>query len=391
MTMADVFYKQQLDKLKAQGLYRQMRTTCNAAGRVMQIDGAEKLVFNSNNYLALANYPAIVEAAKKGLDKWGMGTAGSRLVCGNTAAHRTLEKHLAEILHTEAALVFNSGYAANTAVLNTLADKGDVILIDKLVHASIIDGARNSKATVRVWQHNDIHKLKKLLDKANYNRAFVVTDSLFSMDGDFAPLPELVAVKHQYKNVILMLDEAHAFGCVGPHGTGLADKLGLLGEVDITIVTFSKALGCFGACVACSKDIKNYLINKARGFIFTTALPAALCEATQAAIDIAQQQPQRRTKLWENANYFRKRCVEMQLDTGNSQSYIVPIIIGNTETTVQTADMLWQKGLWVSAIRPPTVAKGTSRLRASLMSSHTRDDIDKLCRELANAKQKLRF
>lgn len=358
-----------------------MRTVGSAAGRTVQIEGARKLVFCSNNYLSLANHPDIIAAVKKGLDEWGFGPGASRLISGNTEVHEGLERRLARMFAKEACLIFPSGYATNLAVLSTLVGPGDLIAIDKLVHASLIDGAQASGADVRTWPHGQTEKLKRLLQRGQYKQAFVVTDSLFSMDGDRAPLPELVDIKRRY-GAMLMVDEAHAFGCIGPEGKGCAAEAQVLHEVDIMVATFSKALGGAGGFVVCEQLIADYLINRARGFIYTTGIPAVNCLAAQAALDVIAAEPQRRERLLTNAAYLRGQLRQMKLDIGRSESYIVPVIIGPAAQAAAAAHQLWERGFMVPAIRPPTVAPASARLRISLMSEHRREDLDGLCEAL---------
>jgi len=358
-----------------------MQPVSSAAAVRMQVAGRESTVFCSNNYLGLANHPAIIAAIKNALDQWGFGSGASRLICGHTQAHEHLQVRLAQMLHKEASLVLPSGFVTNLAVLSTIPQEGDLIVIDKLAHASIIDGAQASAATVRVWPHGQLAKLRRLLDRGDYRHAFIVSDSLFSMDGDWALLQELVDIKRHYQ-AHLMLDEAHAFGCVGPDGAGYAAQAGLLDDVDIFVATFSKALGGAGGFVGCSQILADYIVNKARPFIFTTATPTINCIAAEAALDIIAAEPARRQRLCDNGDYLRRCCQQLGLDTGSSQSYIVPIILKDAHHTVAAAQQLAQQGLIVWPIRPPTVKKGASRLRLSLSSEHTRADIDTLCAAL---------
>lgn len=379
--MFDDWLTAQLKDLRDDNLYRQLHALEGPTGTRVKIAGSEKLVFCSNNYLGLANHPAVVQAVKDGAGTWGWGAGGSRLICGNMTPHEHLQERLAQMLGKEACLTLTSGYMTNHALLSTIPQKGDLIMIDKLVHASLIDGARASGAQVRVWPHGQTDKLRRYLERGGYRRAFIVTDSLFSMDGDFAPLQELVELKRRHE-AVLMLDEAHTFACTGPEGLGWAAEAGLLDDVDIFVATLSKALGGAGAFVAGSKVMIEYLINRARPFIFTTATPAVNCLAAGAALDIVAAEPQRRQRLWDNSRYFRERCQQMQLDIGPSESYIVPIIIGSAAKAAAATQQLSEHGFLVPAIRPPTVKRGTSRLRISLMSEHTRDDIDRLCQAL---------
>ena len=377
-------YQEQLQTLTQQHLRRRLTPRANPAGPTAKLEHAEILDFSSNNYLGLANHPEIIDAAKHALDQWGFGPGASRLISGTTTAHQTLESNLAQWFAKPAALICNSGYAANHALLTTLPGPNDLIALDKLVHASLIDGARASAATMRTWPHKNTDRLRQLLDRRDYDRAFIVTDSLFSMDGDFAPLPELVELKHRY-NAALIIDEAHAFGCIGPDGRGLAAQTQLLNDIDIIVVTFSKALGGSGAAVIADNPIIDTLINRARNFIFTTALPAVNCAAAQAALDIIRNQPDTRQRLTTNAQHFRNRCLQLNLNIGQSQSHIVPIIIGPADKTAAAAKTLAQRGFWVPAVRPPTVAPNASRLRVSITADHTQQQLDSLAQAILTA------
>lgn len=374
-------YANHLEELKNAGLYRQLRCVSSASGRTILLDHHPRLVFCANNYLGLAADPRVAQAVSEAVKQWGWGAGASRLISGNLSPHEQLQNRLAQFLGKEAALVFPSGYATNTAVLNTLVGENDLVVMDKLSHASLIDGARMCPGTLRTYPHGQPNKLRRLLEKGGYEQAFIVTDSLFSMDGDFAPLAELVDIKKQFR-AVLMIDEAHAFGCLGPDGRGLAAEQGLLAEVDIFIATFSKALGGSGGFVACDRVIADYLINHCRGFIYTTAIPAANCAAAWAALDIIAAEPQRRQRLLGHADALRQRCRDLGLDIGPSASYIIPVIIGSAEKTMAAAEELYRRGFLVGAIRPPTVPPGGSRLRISLMSEHTHKDLDGLCAAL---------
>ena len=377
------WYLDQLQLLQKQDQYRSMPLLLSPISRKVRIGTDEKIAFCSNNYLALAQHPHIIQAVQKGLKDWGFGPGGSRLICGNTAPHENLQLRLAKLLGKQSCLIFPSGYAANIAVLSTLPQSDDLIAIDKLVHASIIDGARASAATVRTWPHKNLDKLKHLLKRTQYKRAFIVTDSLFSMDGDRADLRQLAELKHQF-NAFLIVDEAHAFGCIGPDGAGCAAELAVLDDIDIFIATFSKALGGSGGFVACSGALTDYLINKARNFIFTTAIPAVNCLAAAAALDVIAEEPKRRRQLQNNAKYLHQKCQQLNLNTASSDSYIVPVILGSAEKALKTAQTLFQNGFIVPAVRPPAVPPDSSRLRLSLTSEHTQADIDSLFNALAN-------
>lgn len=379
--MKNDWLTEKLAGLRQQGLYRQMVTLTAAAGVRLEIDGRARLNFCSNNYLGLANHPQVIAAVQRGAEQWGFGTGASRLISGNMAPHERLQQRLAKFLGKEAALIFPSGFMANYALLGALAEKGDLLVLDKLVHASIIDGARATEATVRTFAHRDVAKPARLLERGGYRRAFIVTDALFSMDGDKAPLAELVEIKKRF-GATLVVDEAHAFGCVGPEGRGCAAEAAVLDEVDIYVATFSKALGGAGGFVAGDQALVDVLVNKARSFIYTTGIPAVHCLAAQAALAVIKAEPQRRQRLLKNGDTLRQCCREAGLNIGRSVSYIVPVIIGDAAQAVRVSEQLWEAGFMVPAIRPPTVAPNSSRLRISLMSEHTLEDIKALAKAL---------
>jgi len=379
--MIDNDYKSMITALKSQGMHRMMPVIDSPCGRKIVVQGNKKLAFCSNNYLGLTNHPQIIQTIKDGVEQWGFGSGGSRLICGNSSPVESLQNRLAQWLGKEASLVFTSGYATNTALLSTLIKEGDLLAIDKHVHASIVDGVRSSKGTWRTWSHRQLDKLKKLLDRQDYKRAFIITDSLFSMDGDFAPLAKLAKLKNEY-NAVLIVDEAHAVGTLGPNGRGVAELQNALDQVDIYIGTLSKALGSCGGFVATSEVIIDTLINTARGFIFTTGIPPVNCLAADAALDIIATEPQRAERLNANATYFRDKCRQIGLDIGESESYIIPVILGDPQRATEASKRLLDAGFMVPAIRPPTVKPQSCRLRISLMSEHTTEDIDALLEQL---------
>ncbi|MDP2933493.1 MAG: 8-amino-7-oxononanoate synthase, partial [bacterium] len=364
--------------LKQKDLLRVPVCIDSACDTVIRIGNAEKVLFCSNNYLNLASNPQIIAAAKEAMDKFGYGSAASRLISGTIAPHVELENKLAEMFGKQAALVFPSGYMTNLAVLQTIPQKGDLILLDKLDHASIIDAAKGSDARFRTYQRTQIDRIGKFLASKEYNRKFIVTESVFSMDGDFADLKKLVELKKKY-NAYLIVDEAHAFGCMGESGAGLAQELGLLNEIDIVVATLSKSAGCSGGFVAADKCVIDYLINKARPFIYTTAPSIANSAAAICAVEIIKNAKDRRKRLKQNSDYLRDKLKSLGLNTGASTSHIIPVIIGDNKKTLEVSRQLFEKGFFVVAIRPPTVAPGTARLRISVQSGHTKEQIDSLC------------
>jgi len=381
--MSDNIFPEQLQALQAQGLYRNMVDMHSGAAATASIAGQTYDVFCSNNYLSLANHPDMISKIKTGLDTWGFGTGSSRLINGNTTVHIALQRRLAKIVHQEDALIFPTGFMTNYGLLTVLGQEGDLIIFDKLAHASIIDGALASKATVRSFPHKNYERLIAILEKKRYKHIYIVSDSIFSMDGDFADIAQLVAIKNKF-SATLIIDEAHAFAATGPQGVGVSHLQGVLSDVDVYVATFSKALGGAGGFIAANNTICQMLINHSRSFIYTTGLPAINCIAADTALDIIAREPQRQKSLWHNCEYFKKRCQENGISTGDSDSYIIPILIGEASKALAISKALLKKNIMVSAIRPPTVAPGASRLRISILNNHNESQLDHLCNTLAN-------
>jgi 8-amino-7-oxononanoate synthase len=356
-------------------------------GPVVTVDGREALNFCSNNYLGLANHPALCAAAKNAIDRYGCGSGASRLISGNMILHEELESKIAELKGTEAALVFNSGFQANTGILSTLVGEGDLILSDSLNHASIIDGCRLSRAKVIVYAHCDLEQLERgLTNSPAKARKLVVTESLFSMDGDEAPLAEIVGLAEKH-GAMVMVDEAHATGVFEPNGAGLVAKLCLGDRVLVQMGTLGKALGGFGAYVAGGKALRELLINRCRSFIFTTALPPAVMAMALAAIELVQREPERREALRNNCELLQAGLKSLGYSLANSRSQILPLMIGDATQCMKLSDELLQRGVFAQGIRPPTVPAGTSRLRITLMATHTRQHIDRALEILRQLKQ----
>ncbi|MFO0795556.1 MAG: 8-amino-7-oxononanoate synthase [Candidatus Brocadiaceae bacterium] len=382
--MAIDFILEELRTLKERALLRDYRTIEGAQGPYVQIEGKSYLSFCSNNYLGLADHPSIKQAAIEAIHHYGWGTGASRLVSGNMTLHRELEREIARFKGAEAALVFPTGYMANLGALCALVSQGDIVIGDKLNHASIIDGCRLSGATFRIYPHKNTHQLESLLQKSTpYRRKLVITDSVFSMDGDIAPLSEIAELVKKY-DAILMVDDAHATGVFGKYGNGLIKHFGVGEKVDIIMGSLSKAIGSVGGFIAGSKGLIDFLKNKARSFIYTTALPPAVCAASLAGLRLIQADTSLMDKLWENIRYLRAQLLKYISDV-RVESPIIPLIIGSAEDALNLSMKLYQQGILIPAIRPPTVSPGTSRLRISLMASHTRDDIDRLIHTLVNS------
>ncbi|HKY06590.1 MAG TPA: 8-amino-7-oxononanoate synthase [Candidatus Binatia bacterium] len=382
---AENFIRRELEELKKASLYRSLRSVDGEQGPILIVDGREVLNFSSNNYLGIANHPALAEAAKAAIDRYGCGSGASRLISGNMLMHDALEAKLAAFKGTEAALVFNSGFQANTGILSTLAGEGDAILSDALNHASIIDGCRLSRAKTVVYPHCDLDQLEKSLKGlASCRRKLIVTESIFSMDGDEAPLAGIVELAERYRAEV-MVDEAHATGLFGSSGAGVVAKLGLGERVLVQMGTLGKALGGFGAYVAGSADLRELLINRCRSFIFTTSLPPAVMAMAMAAIDLVTREPERRERLWENCRRMTKGLRALGF-AADASSAIVPVIIGDAGKCMRLSEGLMERGIFAQGIRPPTVPPGTSRLRITLMASHTSDQIDRMVETLEAVK-----
>ncbi|HOB73872.1 MAG TPA: 8-amino-7-oxononanoate synthase [Phycisphaerae bacterium] len=369
----------QLLELSAKGLRRTLRTIESTQDAYVTMNGRRLCCMCSNNYLGLASHPEVIAAVKSAVERWGWGAGASRLVSGHMGPHAELEARLAAFENTPAALVCSTGYQANLAAIRGLAGPDDILLLDKLNHASIIDAARGSGAVLRVFPHRDYAKLERLLDRsAGYRRRIIITDSIFSMDGDFADLPRLADLKRRY-DALLIVDEAHATGIFGRQGRGVAELMQVEEAIDVTVGTLSKALGGIGGFIAASTEIIDLLVNVAGPFIYTTALPPAACAAALAALDLIEREPQRREKLLSLANRLRAELGDrLGFDLGGSTSQIVPIIVGEAEAAVQLSRRLEEGGFLIPAIRPPTVPRGRSRLRISLSAGHDPADVDRL-------------
>jgi 8-amino-7-oxononanoate synthase len=367
------FLSGEIAELKEKGRYRFLRRVSGPQEAVVRIEGADRLNFSSNNYLGLANHPAVVGALVEYAGLYGVGSGASRLICGHMDVHAELEDAVARMKGTEAALTFSAGYMANLGILSTLAGPDATIFSDELNHASIVDGCRLARARVEVYRHSDAAHLSDLLRQSKARRKIVVTDGVFSMDGDIAPLPDLVEAKERH-GAILVVDDAHATGVLPPHGRGTADRFGVRDRVDIQMGTFSKALGTYGAYIGTTRAMVDYFINKCRPFIFNTGLPPALAGATLAAIRLLSNEPGILESLWRNQDAFRGEMAARGR-TVASPTAIVPILVGGDGETMAVSKALFDRGVFVHGIRPPTVPEGTGRLRLTLMATHTQEMI----------------
>jgi len=357
------------------------RTGAQIAGHVT-IDGRSYLNFSSNDYLALASDPRLGEVVARAVADTGWGSGASPLVTGRATLHAQLESELARFEGTEATLLFASGFAANTGTIAALVGKDDSVFSDAKNHASIIDGCRLSGANVFVYRHGDVENLSELLKEVGERgRRLIVTDSLFSMDGDLAPLAELAELAERHA-AMLMVDEAHATGVFGERGRGVAELLGVEEAVDVRVGTLSKALGSVGGFVAGSQNLIDWLANRARSFVFSTAMPEAVCAASLEAIRIVRDEPQRRRKLLDKAAVLRERVTANGWNVGASQSQVIPVFIGDPAATIEMSAKLRARGLLVPGIRPPSVPEGESLLRISVSYAHSDEDIQQLCDKL---------
>jgi 8-amino-7-oxononanoate synthase len=377
-----------IDSLHKRGLHRQMRSIDGPQGPHVRLDGAEVLLLCSNNYLGFADHPRVRQAAADAAERWGAGTGASRLVSGNMELHLKLEQRLAEFHGAESALLFGAGYLANTGLIPSLAGKGDVVFSDELNHASLIDGCRLSRAETFVYRHRDVEHLAWGLEKAGSRGALIVTDGIFSMDGDLAPLPELAVLARRF-GVRLMVDDAHAIGVVGPGGRGSVAAAGLESEVDVVVGTLGKALGSYGAYACLSEELRELMINVARPFVFSTAPPPPAIGAAIASLSLLASRPGLAAHLRRNAAMLRQALESEMLDVGDSRSQIVPIIVGDARRATALSERALEGGVYAQAIRPPTVPDGTSRLRLTVMASHRVDELQAAARVIGRAAREL--
>ncbi|MCA9497587.1 MAG: 8-amino-7-oxononanoate synthase [Nitrospira sp.] len=375
-------FKENLQTLARQHLLRELSLINSPSAPVISVEGREVLQFASNDYLGLTNHPQVKDAAMKAIEKFGVGSGASRLISGNITPHYALEAELAKFKDTEAALTFSSGYTTNIGVIPSLATTDSLIFADRLCHASLIDGCRLSRATLRVFHHNDVNHLKRLLAKPRSRTStLILTEGVFSMDGDVAPLPEIAALAKEC-GATLLIDDAHGTGVMGANGRGTVEHFGLDSPHILQMGTLSKALGASGGFIAGPKDFVAYLINTSRSFIYTTAPPPAIAAAASVALAILQQEPQRRIKLWRNREFLHNGLVAMGFQLTDTQSPILPIMVNDPELGIQMSRHLRAEGVWIPAVRPPTVPKGTSRLRITVTADHSLEQLEIALRAL---------
>ena len=373
----------QLEERKALQRYRQRHLISSRSGVMVTCEGHQLLDFSSNDYLGLAQHPLVIEAFQRGAGRYGVGSGAAHLITGHLAPHHQLEEELAEFVGRPRALLFSTGYMANLGVMSALMRRGDQVLEDRLNHASLLDGALLSGARLQRYPHGDMAQLAKKLTLAAPREQLIATDGVFSMDGDIAPLAEMAPLAARH-NAWLMVDDAHGFGVLGPHGAGTLEQLGLSPQqVPILMATLGKAVGTFGAFVAGSETLIETLIQQARSYIYTTALPPAVAEATRAALRLIQGEPERRHHLQQLIQRFRQGAAALGLPIMASPTAIQPLLVGDEVAAMALSEQLRQAGLWVSPIRPPTVPVGSARLRITLSANHQQGDIDRLLEALA--------
>jgi 8-amino-7-oxononanoate synthase len=372
----------QLTERQQQQRFRYCKTHDSAQGSHLLLDGRDYLNFSSNDYLGLANHPLVKQAFIKAAEKYGVGSGSAHLVCGHHKEHQALEEELAAFTGCEAAILFSTGYMANVGVINALVGRGDFVVEDRLNHASLLDGGLSSGASFGRYQHNDTADLSRRLAQSSSAKKLIVSDGVFSMDGDMALMPELVKVSQQ-QQAALMIDDAHGFGVLGKTGAGIGEHFGCADDIPIYMATFGKALGTFGAFVSGSRELIDYLTNFARPYIYTTAMPPAIAAATRQSLKLLEAENWRRDYLQQLIQRFRQGVIEQGWQLMNSQTAIQPILLGEESKALALSHALSARGFWVTAIRPPTVPVGQSRLRVTLTASHSEADIDCLLNTLA--------
>jgi 8-amino-7-oxononanoate synthase len=381
---------ERLDELRDRGLYRRLRLISGPQGPRVLLDGEPVLLLCSNDYLGLANHPRVRGAAADAAMRWGAGAGASRLISGSMQPHSRLEERLAKFKGYESALLFGSGYLANTGTIAALAGRGEVVFSDELNHASIIDGCRLSRAETFVYRHGDVEHLAWGLSEAGGRGSLIVTDGVFSMDGDVAPLEQLLELARRH-GCRLMVDEAHATGALGPGGRGSVAAAGLSGEVDVVMGTLGKALGSYGAYVCAERALTEYLVNTARSFVFSTAPPPPVAAASLAALELLESHPQRIERLNDNASILRSALADQGLAVGGSQTQIIPVEVGDATRTMELSERVLERGVFAQGIRPPTVPKGTSRLRFTVMSTHRAEELRGAAEVVGTAARELRI
>lgn len=381
---------EEITQLKEKGFYNQIRTISSPQGAWLVVDGKRVLNFCSNNYLGLANHPKLIESAEKALQQYGVGPGAVRTIAGTMDIHLELEKRLAKFKGVEDCITFQSGFAANTATIPCLVDKNDAILSDELNHASIIDGCRLSGAKILVFKHADAADLERvyLENKDKYRRFLTITDGVFSMDGDLAPLDKIYEVTSKY-DMMLMVDDAHGEGVVGKGGRGIVDHFNLHGKVDVEVGTMSKAFGVVGGMAAGAAKITQWLRQRGRPFLFSSAVPPADAAACLAAVDLLESSTELVDRLWDNGNYFKSEMQNLGFDTGESQTPITPVMLGDAKLAREFSRELFEAGVFAMALGFPTVPLGKARIRVMISAAHSKEDLDLSLASFARVGKKL--
>ena len=369
-------FEKEISAFRDQKLLRSLVCVEGEQDTTLTIQGRRFLSLASNNYLGLANHPKLKERSIQAIKNYGVGSGASRFISGNSILYEKLEKALSSFKKVPTCLVFNSGFTANISIIPTLNPSNGMILADELNHASLFEGCRLSPSMVRVYHHKDMHHLEKLISKYSKEKPIlIVTDGVFSMDGDLAPLPKIHKLSEKYGARILV-DDAHGTGVLGSHGRGIVEHFNLEGKIDYQVGTLGKSLGTFGAFIACDFETRTYLMQKAKALIYTTALPPVILAATIEALKLLQNHPEFRENLWKNRDYYVKELTSMGFNTLQSETPIVPILIGPSDLALRFSKKLFEQGIFAPAIRPPTVPKGSSRIRTTVMSTHTLEQLD---------------
>ncbi len=372
------FLKDKIKDLKEQGVYRKLPTLEGANEAEIILNGKKVINLSSNNYLGFANHPRLKEAAVKAVEKYGIGSGAVRTIVGNMDIHEELEDVLAQFKREEAVMVFQSGFNCNAGTIQAITEKGDLIVSDELNHASIIDGARLSRADKTIYKHNDMDSLEKVLkeNREKYKNILIITDGVFSMDGDVADLPSIVNLAEKYE-AMTYVDDAHGSGVLGENGRGTVDHFGLHGRVDFSIGTLSKAIGAIGGYVAGSKTMQDWLSHRGRPILFSTSLPPAAVGAIIEAVKMLMKSSEYTDRLWSNSRFFKEKLGKLGFDTGKSETPITPVIIGDEAKTMEFSKKLFENGVFVSGIVFPTVPKGTGRVRCMVTAGHTEEQLER--------------
>jgi len=386
------FLTDELNKLREQKLYQRLRILEGEQLPVSRFDGREVINLSSNNYLGLTTHPKLRRRAIEAIERYGVGSGAVRTIAGTMTVHMALEEKIAKFKNVEAAVVFQSGFTANAGTVQAILGKEDVIVSDELNHASIIDGCRLSRAEIKVFPHKDLDACEKVLQEiaARPGRKLLVTDGVFSMEGDIAPLPALVELAERY-GAIMMIDDAHSSGVLGRNGRGTVDHFDLHGRVDIQVGTLSKAVGALGGYVCSTRDTIDFLYHRARPFLFSTSHPPSVAASCLAAFEVLEEEPQLIQRLWDNTNFFKEGLKRLGFDTGMSETPITPVIVGDTALAHQFSRDLFEAGVFAQSIGFPTVPKGKARIRTIVTATHTRDELSRALHILETGAKKLRI